>query len=62
MSEVATLPARDPSLVARADELFQDASVHLCARTDRMFAALMAIQWLAGVFAALLLSRARGQA
>ncbi|MEP7027517.1 MAG: response regulator [Candidatus Eisenbacteria bacterium] len=39
---------------ARTRELFDQAQQQVRARTDRLFAGLMSLQWLAGVFAALL--------
>ncbi len=44
------------NLEAPTQELLEQAHEQVRARTDRLFAGLMSIQWLAGVFAALLLS------
>jgi len=40
----------------RADELFHEHQHRLFVRTDRMFAVLLAIEWIAGVIAALVIS------
>ena len=46
----------DSSVTARADVLFRESLDDTCRRTDRWFAALMLIQWLAGIAAAIWIS------
>ncbi len=46
----------DPALAARARQLYRQAQNELAGRTDRLFAGIMAIQWVGGVLAALLLT------
>jgi hypothetical protein len=46
----------DRKLIDNATEIFQDQQFRLHARTDRLFAALMVLQWNGGTIAALLLS------
>ncbi len=46
----------DPALIARTRELFEDQSDRLHIQADRMFAALMVTQWLAGIVVALAVS------
>jgi signal transduction histidine kinase len=50
---VTTERIADP---ARADELFQSHLHHIYRRTDRVFAGLMSVQWLAGILFALWVS------
>ena len=52
----------DPSVRIRSDELFRAHQQRLFVRTDRMFAALLAFEWVAGVLAALALGRGRSTA
>jgi PAS domain S-box-containing protein len=56
MSEMKVGALSDPSLAARADVLLDGALERLRGRTDRLFAGLMFIQWLAGIGAALWIS------
>jgi len=49
-------PATDPVVAARAVELCQDYEHKIHVRTDRLFAGLMALQWVAGVLFALWVS------
>lgn len=51
MSSVST-----SELSARADQLFEEHRYQLCARTDRMFAVLLFVQWIGGALAALWVS------
>src|SRR5207244_3616204 len=50
------VPPSDPALAARIEVLLAADHAEVRRRTDRFFAGLMSIQWLAGVFAALLIS------
>ncbi|QDT25103.1 Sensory/regulatory protein RpfC [Gimesia panareensis] len=52
---ILTRPCK-PGISQRADELFNEHSRHLCQRTDRLFACLMIVQWLAAVGAAFLVT------
>jgi two-component system sensor histidine kinase/response regulator len=56
MSEIANMATTESAHDARAAEILGDARLALHAQTDRMFAALMGLQWLAGIAAALWLS------
>jgi len=56
MSEVANGATAQPSHAARAAEILGEARLALHTQTDRMFAALMGLQWLAGIAAAVWLS------
>jgi two-component system, sensor histidine kinase and response regulator len=56
MSEVIESSSQESSFAARAGVLLEDSRLKLRVRTDRLFAGLMAIQWLAGIAAALWLS------
>jgi two-component system, sensor histidine kinase and response regulator len=56
MSEAIAPVAQDPSLAARAKVLLEESWLRQCVRTDRLFAGLMPIQWLAGIAAAIWLS------
>jgi len=49
-------PATDHVVAARAVELFKDYEHEIHVRTDRLFAGLMALQWVAGVLFALWVS------
>jgi signal transduction histidine kinase len=49
-------PATDPVVSARADELSRDYERKIHVRTDRLFAGLMGLQWVAGVLFALWVS------
>jgi two-component system sensor histidine kinase/response regulator len=46
----------DQQVIENADRIFRDQQFRLHARTDRLFAALMVLQWIGGVIAALILS------
>lgn len=46
----------DPAVTARADELFAQYQREIHSRTDRLFAGLMAFQWLLGIVFALFVS------
>ncbi|HET6323731.1 MAG TPA: ATP-binding protein [Planctomycetaceae bacterium] len=46
----------DAELLENADRIFRDQEFRLHARTDRLFAGLMILQWLGGILATLLLS------
>jgi two-component system sensor histidine kinase/response regulator len=46
----------DQKLLEHAEQIFRDQQFRLHARTDRLFAALMVLQWLGGIIAACLLS------
>jgi two-component system sensor histidine kinase/response regulator len=48
--------ASDRSIQARADDILRQRERHIYRRIDRMFAVLMAIQWIGGVAAALCVS------
>ncbi len=52
----ARLDQVDSQVIQKADRIFRDEQFRLHARTDRLFAALMILQWIGGVIAALLLS------
>jgi two-component system, sensor histidine kinase and response regulator len=54
-SEIAE-PNRDDGVNLRAHELFEESGQQLHKRTDRMFAVLMAVQWVAGIIAAVWIS------
>jgi signal transduction histidine kinase/FixJ family two-component response regulator len=56
MSTATQARVLDPSVQSRADVLFHEHQLQLYARTDRMFAALLLFQWVAGVLAALWIS------
>jgi signal transduction histidine kinase/CheY-like chemotaxis protein/HPt (histidine-containing phosphotransfer) domain-containing protein len=56
MTELTSTTIVDPAVEVRSDEIFRAHQRQLCLRTDRMFALLLAIQWIAGIFAALWLS------
>ena len=56
MRQLTPAPGLDARPGERAAELFRDHQQRIFERTDRMFAALMALQWLAGIGAALWLS------
>ena len=45
-----------PDFAQRADELFNEHRQQLCQRTDRLFACLMIVQWLAAIVAACLVT------
>jgi two-component system, sensor histidine kinase and response regulator len=51
-----SVSSHDSALAARVDSLFAAEHEGVRARTDRFFAVLMSLQWLAGILAALLLS------
>src|SRR5579859_1071359 len=46
----------DHKIQGRADEIFQDQQVALWAKTDRMFAILMPVQWVVGILFAVIVS------
>jgi len=52
---ILTRPCQ-PDLAQRADELFEQHHHQLCKRTDRLFAVLMIVQWLAAIGAACLIT------
>jgi signal transduction histidine kinase/CheY-like chemotaxis protein len=52
MKETNTNPGSGQVFMRRAEDLFNEHQQNIYKRTDRMFAVLMAIQWLAGVAAA----------
>jgi two-component system, sensor histidine kinase and response regulator len=54
-SEIAE-PNRDEGVSLRAHELFEESGQKLHKRTDRMFAVLMALQWVGGIIAAVWIS------
>ena len=56
MQEVALGQDGSPALERRANELFGAIRSEIFRRTDKMFAGLMAFQWVAGIVAAILLS------
>ncbi len=56
MIETSTNLDRRETTARRVDEIFNEHQRRVHRRTDRMFAALMALQWLAGVAAALWVS------
>jgi two-component system, sensor histidine kinase and response regulator len=49
-------PNRDEAVSLRACELFEESGQQIHKRTDRMFAVLMALQWVAGIIAAVWIS------
>ncbi|HYF36790.1 MAG TPA: hypothetical protein VD994_15955, partial [Prosthecobacter sp.] len=59
MKETTTTPPAPATLTAmarRAEQLYQESQASVHRRTDRMFAVLMMIQWVAGIVAALWIS------
>ncbi|HTQ41054.1 MAG TPA: ATP-binding protein, partial [Pirellulales bacterium] len=56
MSSMTTPRTLDPAIQQRAAELFTQHQRQIYVRTDRLFAALMMLQWLAGIAAAFWLS------
>ncbi len=56
MREMNTDPKTAEAVRRRAEELFTEHQQSIFKRTDRMFAVLMGIQWVAGIVAALLIS------
>jgi two-component system, sensor histidine kinase and response regulator len=56
MSSPSTLTPRDASTPDRASQLFAEARYEIHRRTDRLFAGLMAFQWLMGIAFALWVS------
>src|SRR5262245_44397951 len=46
----------DATLVARSEEIFQEQRQQIFRRTDRLFAALMILQWIGGSIAAFLVT------
>jgi len=56
MEPTATSPEPSEATQVRTRELFEQSQDHLHKRTDHMFAALMAFQWVAGIIAALWIS------
>ncbi|MFN2453212.1 MAG: PAS domain S-box protein [Pyrinomonadaceae bacterium] len=56
MHQVATNPDAFLSVEGRAKDLFSEHRQSIYERTDRMFAVLMVVQWVAGIVAALLIS------
>jgi two-component system, sensor histidine kinase and response regulator len=46
----------DQQVIENADRIFRDQQFRLHSRTDRLFAALMVLQWIGGVIAVLILS------
>lgn len=52
----STVSSFDESIRARADKIFHEYQHHAYVRTDRMFAALLAFQWVAGILAAIWIS------
>ncbi len=48
--------AHDGDISQRADDLFHENRSNIFRRTDRLFAGLMVIQWIAGIFAAVWIS------
>ncbi len=56
MQETNTETAAAAAIGRRADELFNEHQQGIFKRTDRMFAVLMCLQWIAGVVAALIIS------
>ena len=56
MYPTTTLPEQSETTRLRVRQLFEESQEQLHKRTDRMFAALMAFQWVAGVIAALWIS------
>ncbi|MBA2340143.1 MAG: PAS domain S-box protein [Pyrinomonadaceae bacterium] len=56
MQQVATNPYACPSVEGRAKDLFSEHEQNIYKRTDRLFAILMAVQWLAGIVAAVWIS------
>jgi two-component system sensor histidine kinase/response regulator len=51
-----TLELREASATTRAAEIFRDQCITIYRETDRLFAALMIVQWLAGIAAAIWIS------
>ena len=56
MSSTITSPSQNQAVSVRAEELFEENRTDLCQRTDRLFACLMIIQWLACIGTAIWLS------
>jgi PAS domain S-box-containing protein len=56
MLEIISKPYLAEPLRRRAKDLFTEHQQAICKRTDRMFAVLMAVQWMAGIAAALWIS------
>ena len=56
MDSTTSTPERSEATNRRIHQLFEESQEKLHKRTDRMFAALMALQWLAGIIAALWIS------
>ena len=56
MDLTMSTPERSEATNRRIHQLFEESQEKLHKRTDRMFAALMALQWLAGIIAALWIS------
>lgn len=56
MTAISSSPPASESAAHRVKEIFNEHQLHVHKRTDRVFSGLMALQWLAGVAAALWIS------
>src|SRR5262245_36278975 len=56
MREVERILDMDEAIARRSGEIFNDHRDVVLKRTDRLFAGLLAVQWLAGIIAALVIS------
>src|ERR1700722_13410488 len=56
MSQTSTLPIGEQSCSKRAQELFEQQRQAVFVRTDRLFAVLLIVQWLAAILTALIVS------
>jgi PAS domain S-box-containing protein len=56
MSATSLSLSKASPAATRVQELFDEQNNHVLRRTDRMFAGLLAFQWLAGIFVALVIS------